>query len=95
VIATNLHLLGGYHEIKRLAWDEKQLALSGAYLRAPGLEGKAFVYVPDGYQVLPDSPRNRGSVRLSKVGPNLWAQEVQFKEPRLDWTIPFEAAARP
>ena len=43
VIATNMHLLGGYHEIKRLNWDEEQLLLSGQYQRAVGLEGKAYL----------------------------------------------------
>jgi hypothetical protein len=95
VIATNMHLLGGYHEIKRLSWNEKQLALSGTYQRAPGLEGKAYLYVPDGYRPLPDSPRNQGSVRLSQAGRNLWVQEVQFKQSQLAWTIQFAPANRP
>jgi hypothetical protein len=95
VIATNLHLLGGYHEIKKLSWDEKQLTLSGVYQRAPGLEGKVFVYVPDGFRPLLQSPRSQGSALLTKAGPNLWVQEVRFKQSQLDWTIPFESARRP
>ena len=42
MIATNMHLLGGYHEIKRMAWDEKRLLLSGRYERAAGLGGKVY-----------------------------------------------------
>jgi hypothetical protein len=90
VIATNMHVLGGHHEIERMSWDEKQLVLSGRYRRAPGLGGKAYLYVPDGYRPLPDSPPDRGAARLVEVGKDLWAQEVRFKEPRLDWTIRFE-----
>ena len=90
VIATNMHVLGGYHEIKRTAWDEKQLVLSGEYQRAPGLEGKAYLYVPDGYRPLPDSPAPKGSIRLIQAGKNLWVQEVRFEQARLDWAIPFE-----
>ena len=33
LIATNMHVLGGYHEVKQLAWDERQLLLSGRYHR--------------------------------------------------------------
>ena len=95
VIATNMHLLGGYHEIKRLAWDQNQGVLSGTYQRAPGLEGKAYLYVPDGYRPLLDSPRNQGSARFSQAGRNLWVQEVQFKQSQLDWTIPFALANQP
>ena len=62
-----MHVLGGYHEIVRMAWDEKQLVLSGEYRRAPGLEGKAYLYVPDGYRPLPDAPRGQRLVRLSQV----------------------------
>ena len=29
VIATNMHVLGGYHEIQRLAWEEQGRTLSG------------------------------------------------------------------
>ena len=89
VIATNMHVLGGYHEIERMAWDEQQLVLSGQYRRAAGLEGKAYLYVPDGYRPLPDAPQAKGFVRLKQVDKNLWAQEVRFQEPSVDWTLPF------
>jgi hypothetical protein len=91
VIATNMHVLGGYHEIKRLAWDEKQLVLSGQYHRAPGLEGKAYLYVPDGFRPRADSPLAKGTTRLTSAGKNLWVQEVQFKEAQVDWAVAFEA----
>jgi hypothetical protein len=90
LIATNMHVLGGFHEVKRLAWDETRLLLAGQYQRAPGLAGKAYLYVPDGYRPLSQSPTTRGSASLTEVAPNLWAQEVQFQEASCDWTIAFE-----
>lgn len=90
MIATNMHLLGGYHEIMRLAWDEKRLLLSGRYERAAELAGKVYFLVPDGYRPLRDSPGARGLTRWSKVDRNLWCQEVQFHEAVLDWAVPFE-----
>ncbi len=89
-IATDMHVLGGYHEITRTAWDEKRLVLSGEYRRAAGLEGKVYLYVPDGYRPLPGSPRAQGSIRLIQAGKNLWVQEVRFRQARLDWAIPFD-----
>jgi alpha-galactosidase len=90
VIATNLHVLGGYHEVQRLAWDEQQLTLSGRYRRAPGLAGKAYLYIPDGYRVRPEVPSDLGANRLTKAAENLWVQEVQFREAGLDWQIAFQ-----
>jgi hypothetical protein len=90
VIATNMHLLGGYHEIKRLAWDEGRLLLSGQYERAAGLEGKAYLYVPGDLRPRLNAPATQGSVRLSPAADNLWVQEVAFKEPRQDWSIAFD-----
>ncbi len=72
VIATNMHVLGGYHEIGRMAWDQERRVLSGQYRRAPGLEGRAYVYVPDGYRPLPDGPQAKGFVRLGQIDKNLW-----------------------
>jgi hypothetical protein len=90
VIATNMHVLGGYHEIKRIAWDAGEQVLSGTYRRIPGITAKAFVYVPDGYRPRPDSPQARGSSRLTEVDKNVWAQDVQFQDAEVDWAIAFE-----
>lgn len=90
VIATNMHLLGGYHEIKRLAWDDNRLVLSGTYQRAPGLEGKAYLYVPDHFRPLSRLPLGKGPTGPAPAGKNLWVQEVQFTQPQIDWEIPFE-----
>jgi hypothetical protein len=90
VIATNMHVLGGYHEVKQLTWDDERLLLSGTYQRAPGLEGKAYIYVPDGFRPRPDKSPTSGSTRLNSAGKNLWVQEARFQEARLDWAIAFE-----
>ena len=90
VIATDMHLLGGYHEIKRVAWDEKQLVLSGEYRRAPDMEGKAYIYVPDGYRLPADSPRAKGNLQLTQPEKNIVVQQVRFEDAQVDWAIPFE-----
>jgi hypothetical protein len=90
VIATNMHVLGGYHEIQRMAWDDQQLVLSGTYRRAAGLDAKAYLYVPDGYRPLTNAPGLRGLRRLVRIDANLWAEEVQFQNAQVDWAVPFE-----
>jgi hypothetical protein len=93
VIATNLHVLGGYHEIQRLAWDEQQLVLSGRYQRASGLTGKAYLYVPDGYRPQFDTSSAQTTDRLINAAQNIWTQDFQFREATLDWKIAFARRA--
>lgn len=90
VIATNMHVLGGYHEITRLTWDDNRLLLSGQYQRMPGLEGKAYIYVPDGFRPRPDDSPTNGSARLNSAGKNLWVQTVRFQAAQFDWCLAFE-----
>ncbi len=92
MIATNMHLLGGYHEIKRMAWDDERLVLSGEYERAAGLEGKVYFHVPDNFRPLPHAHGAKGSSRWVPIGKNLWRQEVQFQGSRLEWAMPFGRA---
>jgi hypothetical protein len=84
--------LGGYHEIRRLAWDSDRRTLSGQYRRAPGLSGKAFLHVPAGYRPRADAARR--SAALEKIGDTVWAQSVEFKEAEVDWSIPFDGPTR-
>ena len=86
VIGTDMHVLGGYHELGRLSWDEKKSTLSGRYRRAPGLSGKAYVYVPAGY-------RPQAAAPLTHLDKCLWLHQVKFKEAQLDWSIPFDGPA--
>jgi len=87
VIATNMHVLGGYHEITRLAWDEAKGTLSGQYRRAPGLPGKAFLYLPAGYKPRGDVAAQGGSCTLKEYSGPVWVQEIQFQDAAVDWSI--------
>jgi hypothetical protein len=91
LIGTDMHLLQGYHEIKQLSWDAKKNVLSGCYQRMPGLHGKAFFYLPDGYYPKFDFPLSSTSARLTHVEGNVWMQEIEFKDREFAWSIPFEA----
>jgi hypothetical protein len=93
VVGTDMHLLGGYHELPRLAWDEARQVLSLECRRAPGLPGRVFVHVPPGYVPHVDFPLNPASARLTNIGDGLWVQEVQFKDARRSLSIPFDKEA--
>jgi len=90
IIGTDMHVLQGYHEIKESTWDEKTNTLSGKCQRAPGLMGKAFLYVPPGYEPHFDFPLGETSARLTHVSNRIWMQEVTFSEPQYAWKIPFD-----
>lgn len=93
LIATNMHVLGGYHEVTQLAWDESQLQLTGQYQRAPGLTGKSYFCVPDRYRPILDTSSTGSSGRLTHAIENIWIHEVDFEKADLDWSISFERAA--
>ncbi|MBI2928674.1 MAG: hypothetical protein HYY24_23675 [Verrucomicrobia bacterium] len=63
--------------------------------RAPGLTGKAFLYVPDGYSPKFDFPLSPASARLTHVEDRVWMQEIEFRESELEWAIPFEGPKSP
>ena len=54
-----------------------------------GSRAARYLYVPDGYHPLPNAPQAKGFVRLRQIDKNLWVEEVRFKQPQLDWEIPF------
>lgn len=89
VIATDMHVLGGYHEMTRLAWDADRRQLAGQYRRAPGLSGRAVLYVPAGFRPRVDATGR--SAELEKTGDNLWSHRVQFKTATADWAIDFDS----
>ncbi len=64
VIATDMHVLGGYHELRERAWDAERLTLSGRCRRMPGISGRLYVYVPDGYR--PQASTGPGAGRESQ-----------------------------
>jgi len=94
IVGTDMHLLGGYHEIQRLAWDAKKCTLSGRYQRAPGIPGRAYIYLPAEYFPHFDFPLRDTSARLTYVEGNLWMQEVEFREATCDWSIPFDGPSQ-
>jgi hypothetical protein len=95
LIGTDMHLLQGWHEIKRWAWDQQTRALAGAYQRMPGVQGRAFLLVPPGYQPRFEFPLSPASARLTHLDGPLWMQEVNFTERTVVWSIPFDAVPPP
>lgn len=90
LIGTDMHLLQGYHELKQLKWDPQQNLLSGRHRRAPGLTGKAFIYLPAGYSPKFEFPLSPASARLTHVEDRLWMQEIEFRAAEVEWAIPFD-----
>jgi hypothetical protein len=93
LIATDMHLFQGFHELKQQAWDEKSSQLSGEYERMPGLDSKAFFYVPASYEPRFEFPLTKKSARLTNVGNGIWMQEIHFDAARMAWSIPFQKSA--
>ncbi|MBN1418234.1 MAG: alpha-galactosidase [Planctomycetes bacterium] len=92
LIGTDMHLLMGYHEVAALAWDAEKATLSGIYRRMPGIAGKAYIHVPDGYAPRFDFPLSNESARLTHVEGPVWMQEIEFTDRDCVWSIPFAAA---
>ncbi len=88
VIATNLHVLGGFHEIQRLAWDEQRLTLSGRCRRLPGVSGRVFFFVPDGYRPRADAAPASACPLTHVAGP-LWSLELVFDQAEAEFNVPF------
>ena len=95
IVGTDMHLLQGCHEITRLEWDAAKGVLSGAFHRAAGLEGKAFLYLPEGYSPRFEFPLSPASARLTHLDGPIWMQELTFTAPDLEWTIPFSVPQPP
>jgi len=88
VIATDMHVLAGYHEIQRVSWNESRRTLSGQYHRAPGLSGRVFLHVPTGYR--PRTNGTQGTAAIQEIAGGLWVQNVEFRNAELDWSIAFD-----
>jgi hypothetical protein len=88
VIATNLHVLGGYHEIQRLAWDEQRLTLSGRCRRMSGVSGRVYLYVPEGYR-LQASPASVPVSPLTHLAGPLWSVELVFDQAEAEFDVSF------
>src|SRR5207249_4288648 len=90
LIGTDMHLLQGYHELKRLGWDEKALTLSGEVERMPGISGKVFIYIPTNHTARFEFPLKPASAQLTHLAGRVWEHEIQFQKARQAWTIPFD-----
>ena len=90
VVGTDMHVLQGHHEIKRLTWDPKANTLSGECERMAGVSGKLFIDVPPGFTPHFEFPLTDKSARLTRVAGRLWMHELTFKEARRAWSIPFD-----
>ena len=94
LIGTDMHLLQGFHELKRLGWNEKTLTLAGEFERMAGLTGKAFIYVPTNYTAHFDFPLGTNSAHLTHLSGRVWAHEIKFASPRLAWSLPFDKSPK-
>jgi hypothetical protein len=92
IIGTDMHLLQGYHEIKRMVWDAKDHILSGECERMPGISGRLFVYVPKGFAPHFEFPLSEKSAALTHLDGQIWAYEINFRQSREAWKIPFDPA---
>ncbi len=88
VIATNMHVLGGYHEIGRLDWDDATATLSGVCKRMPDLDGTLYVYVPEGFSPAADSS-------LVQVDGWLWKKRIVFDEAETEFRMEFANGGPP
>ena len=93
VVGTDMHVLGGYHEITRAKWDPRNLTLTGECRRAAGLSGKVFVNIPKRYR--PRVAENRTSGKMVRVSGNVWALDVVFAKPDTQWSVQFEMGLPP
>lgn len=59
VLSTDMHLTQGGVELPAVAWDAAKLTLSGTARRMPGMTGRVFVYVPEGYAPRDSQSRDR------------------------------------
>jgi hypothetical protein len=90
LVGTDMHLLQGWHEVRQMTWDPAKGVLAGVYRRMPGVSGKAFILVPEGFAPKFEFPLGPDSARLTHVEGPLWMQEIEFTEREHSWRIPFE-----
>ncbi|MHB8955025.1 MAG: alpha-galactosidase [Pirellulaceae bacterium] len=93
LLGTDMHLLGGYHELTELVWDEAALTLRGVCRRLPGATGRVYLYLPPGYTPRFDFPLTFDSASVTHVGQGVWMKELEFVGAEAAWTIPFERPA--
>ncbi len=80
VLSTDMHLTQGGVELPAVRWDDKHLTLSGTARRAPGMSGRVFVYVPEGFSPVEPKPELKGSVLTVPIA---------FKTADQEWAVSF------
>ncbi len=90
VIGTDMHILGGFHEIQGLQWDADHNVLSGKCRRMPGISGRVYLFVPEPYRPHFDFPLTATSAQLTNIGRGLWMKEIRFDQAEVSWTVPFD-----
>jgi hypothetical protein len=90
VVGTDMHVLQGVHELSGVKWDSATSTLSARSRRAPGMRGRVFVYVPDGFAPKFDFPLRDDSAHLTHIDGPLWVRELEFPadSAEVDWTVP-------
>jgi hypothetical protein len=78
VLSTDMHLTQGGVELPAVAWDAKTMTLSGTARRAPGMAGRVFVYVPEGYAPVTGKAQGR-----------VLAVPVAFTAAEAGWHVTF------
>jgi hypothetical protein len=95
VIGTDMHILGGWHDLLAASWDTEKRTLSGRCRRLPGATGRVFVFIPPGFSPRFEFPLNPASASLTHLGGDVWMKELEFRQAEVEWAIPFTGAAAP
>ncbi len=80
VAGTDMHVTQGGVELADVTWDQAKGVLSGRALRAPGITGRIFVYVPDGYAPIGGA---------EPVSPSVVALPMTFVGNEQAWSVEF------
>ncbi len=71
----------------------RRRTLSGCCRRMPGVSGRVYFYVPDGYRPRSDPARAPASA-LTHVGGPLWSTELVFDKAEAEFSIAFDRPAK-
>lgn len=81
VLSTDMHLTQGGVELPEVSWDAAKLTLSGKARRMPGMVGRVFVYVPEGY-----------TPRQGRLQHRVLAVPLSFTAAETHWSVAFGRA---
>ena len=90
VIATNMHCSAATTRSRGWHGTMRREPSPGSTACAPGLAGKALLYLPEGYRPRGDVKAEGGSFVLKEHGSSVWVQEIEFKEAVVNWSMAIE-----